>query len=191
MKYNREKAIQRATEVFWEQGYQGTKMRDLQERMDMRPGSIYAGFGNKETLFKDVLNYYVESSLNKIAKSVEQVLDPLDGLKQFIENELLIDEEVSNSRICLLVKTMSELDSNNDVLTTCANQGMAAIETGFASVLEQAKSEGILSDTANCQRLAKWLQMQIIGLRIYAKNQTSKGDVQRMIDDIFTSIKLH
>lgn len=40
LKYDRTDALNKATELFWHKVYQGTKMRDLQEHMDMQPGSI-------------------------------------------------------------------------------------------------------------------------------------------------------
>ncbi|MGB0944737.1 MAG: TetR/AcrR family transcriptional regulator, partial [Marinomonas sp.] len=62
MKYDRALAIEKATQLFWKLGFQATKMRDLQEELDMRPGSIYAAFGNKEALFKICLLNYAEQS---------------------------------------------------------------------------------------------------------------------------------
>ncbi|MFT5923909.1 MAG: TetR/AcrR family transcriptional repressor of nem operon [Paraglaciecola sp.] len=63
LKYDHAEALNRATEPFWQKGYQGTKMRKLQEHLDMQPGSIYAEFGSKEAMFLQVLDCYVEQSL--------------------------------------------------------------------------------------------------------------------------------
>ncbi len=57
LKYNHAEVLNKATELFWQKGYQGTKMRDLQEHLDMRPGSIYAGFGSKEAIFLQVFGH--------------------------------------------------------------------------------------------------------------------------------------
>ena len=56
--FHRETALNNALQLFWRQGYHATSMKDIEEAMDMRPGSIYAAFGNKESLFKEALDSY-------------------------------------------------------------------------------------------------------------------------------------
>src|SRR6266404_467975 len=53
-----EKALERALQVFWEKGYEGTSLSDLTEAMGINRPSLYATFGNKESLFKKVLDRY-------------------------------------------------------------------------------------------------------------------------------------
>jgi len=57
-KFHRETALNNALKLFWRKGYHATSMKDIEEEMDMRPGSIYAAFGNKEALFKETLEEY-------------------------------------------------------------------------------------------------------------------------------------
>ena len=47
MKYNQDEVIEKATVLFWQRGFQGAGMRDIQQALDMRPGSIYARFQSK------------------------------------------------------------------------------------------------------------------------------------------------
>ncbi|MFQ3219797.1 MAG: TetR/AcrR family transcriptional repressor of nem operon, partial [Paraglaciecola sp.] len=41
-KFDREEVLEKAKNLFWEKGYLGTSTRELQNAIDMRPGSIYA-----------------------------------------------------------------------------------------------------------------------------------------------------
>ncbi|MDC9612019.1 TetR/AcrR family transcriptional regulator, partial [Pseudoalteromonas sp. GABNS16H] len=36
--------------LFWERGYAGASMKQIEQALDMRPGSIYATFGSKDGL---------------------------------------------------------------------------------------------------------------------------------------------
>lgn len=91
LKYNHAEALNTATELFWKKGYQGTKMHDLQEHLDMRLGSIYTGFGSKEALFLQVLNCYVEHTLSKINEYNRLATHPLEALKDFVSDFILVD----------------------------------------------------------------------------------------------------
>src|SRR5580658_1011467 len=55
-----EKALGRAMRVFWRKGYLGTSLSDLTDAMGINRPSLYAAFGNKESLFHKVLERYAE-----------------------------------------------------------------------------------------------------------------------------------
>lgn len=187
MKYKPHEAIQKATELFWQQGFQGTKMRDLQAKLDMRPGSIYAGFGSKENLFKLAIEGYVKQSLAQIDAFHSAASSPLVALKAFVNSQAFAEENGGNSRTCLLVKTLSESENNNPELVLLARKGLRAIEHKFSDLLLEAKNDNVISQDTDCTRLGKWLQMQIMGLMVYANGLAEPEDVKGMIDDIFAS----
>ena len=53
-----EDALDRAMTVFWRNGYEGASMSDLTAAMGINSPSLYACFGNKEGLFRAVLERY-------------------------------------------------------------------------------------------------------------------------------------
>ena len=58
--FDADEALDRALEVFWRQGYEGTAVSDLTAAMGINSPSLYAAFGNKEGLFRAVLDRYDE-----------------------------------------------------------------------------------------------------------------------------------
>jgi TetR/AcrR family transcriptional regulator, copper-responsive repressor len=56
--FDRESALQSAMEVFWKKGYEATSIADLTEAMGINPPSLYAAFGDKETLFLETIDRY-------------------------------------------------------------------------------------------------------------------------------------
>jgi AcrR family transcriptional regulator len=57
--FDRDAALERAVEIFWEHGYEGTSVADLTRAMGIGPPSLYAAFGDKRTLFEEVVESYV------------------------------------------------------------------------------------------------------------------------------------
>ena len=55
-------ALRKALDLFWERGYEGTSLSDLAEAMGIASASIYACFGNKEELFRQVMALYGATS---------------------------------------------------------------------------------------------------------------------------------
>jgi AcrR family transcriptional regulator len=55
-------ALRQALDLFWERGYEGTSLNDLADAMGIASASIYACFGNKQTLFRRVMALYGATS---------------------------------------------------------------------------------------------------------------------------------
>ena len=60
--YDPELALAKARDTFWRAGYAATSLDELSDAMDMNRPSLYAAFGDKETLFLRALEGYVQLS---------------------------------------------------------------------------------------------------------------------------------
>src|SRR5260370_30640714 len=70
--FDRDKALRQAMAVFWEKGYEGTSLDDLQATMgDISPPSLYAAFGSKEQLFYEVVALYAETVGSRPIRALE------------------------------------------------------------------------------------------------------------------------
>ena len=191
--FNRNEAIEKATLLFLEKGYHATSMRNLQQALDLRPGSIYASFGSKEGLFKEVLRCYAKRNLTSLKYCIESSASPLGALKIYIEEAVIESANVTDTvtlpnSMCLLVKTISELTEENHQLLTESKRLLEMIQGAFIVLLTEAQSAGQLAAGQDLERLAHYVQMQITGLRIYA-HTNDKARVNQLICDLFNSIK--
>src|SRR5213592_2988476 len=53
-----DQALDQALKVFWRKGYQGASLPDLTRAMGINRPSLYAAFGNKQSLFKKAVERY-------------------------------------------------------------------------------------------------------------------------------------
>ena len=53
-----EGALEKALEVFWRRGFAGASMAEITAAMGIAKPSLYAFYGNKETLFRKALDLY-------------------------------------------------------------------------------------------------------------------------------------
>lgn len=188
IKYDRRDVIQKATDLFWKKGFHATSMRNLQEAIDMRPGSIYASFGSKEGLFKETLQHYANESLARLNSFADTHESPLDALREFLSS-VVISQTQAPSNMCMLVKTISELTDDNAELLAEAQRLLGKMEAAFAELFAQAQANGELDSSKNPKRLASLLQMQVMGLRAYARaNKGSETNIKALVDDAFASL---
>lgn len=189
IKFNREDVIEKSKNLYWEKGYHATSMRNLQDVINMHPGSIYAAFGSKDKLFIESLNRYAADDAKRLADCIEQKDTVLAGLKNFIHTVIVVNKATAPSGMCMIVKTIAELTQNDSPeLLAHATEILEEIEASFATLFAQAIDSGEISAEKNPIELARYLQIQIIGLRTYAQITSDDAAVENYIDDIFKNI---
>ncbi len=188
-KFNRDDVIEKAKNLYWEKGYHATSMRNLQDVVDMRPGSIYAAFGNKDNLFKEALNRYAEEGAANLANSIAQEKTVLDGLKRFIHSVTVCSKGTAPSGICMVVKTIGELTQNDSPdLLAHATSILERVESSFVKTFQRAIDNGEISSDKDPVELARYFQIQVMGLRTYAQVSNDTDAVEKYIDGIFEGI---
>lgn len=188
MKHTHEDAIEKATILFWKRGFQGAGMRDIQQALDMRPGSIYAKFQNKEGLFKLVVEQYVENSKAQL-QCISESDEPLLLLSEFFKKALINPDEMRFMRQCLLVKSIAELELIGDVAKKAVLEGMVLLNSCFADIIKKAISLQALPESTPVNLAADWLQNQFVGLRAFAMLQSDDAAIEYMINKVLLDLK--
>jgi len=67
-----DKAVKTATDLFWRKGYEGTSLSDLTGAMHITAPSFYFAFGNKEKLFRKVIEHYYTSQMGLFEAAVRE-----------------------------------------------------------------------------------------------------------------------
>lgn len=187
--YDRDDVLRRARNLFWEKGYRGTSLKDLEAALNLRPGSIYAAFGSKEALFADALTTYAEETGAAVRETLASAGSPLAGLAAHARSFGRLCETDAPSRACMLAKTVLETPDDDPVLRGLAERFMADAERLFEERFSAAKEAGEISENADPRRLARRYQAAIIGLRAYAQRQVDPEAVKELAEDLAQDIE--
>src|SRR5260370_20942427 len=68
--FNPGAALERAMHVFWARCYEGASLSNLTRAMRINRPSLYAAFGNKDQLFRKVLDRYMNGPLAYFGKAL-------------------------------------------------------------------------------------------------------------------------
>src|SRR3954468_14933943 len=68
--FDTERALDDALALLWRHGYEGTSLAALTEAVGVTPTSLYAAFGNKEELFRKVVDRYVKGPANYLHRAI-------------------------------------------------------------------------------------------------------------------------
>jgi len=186
LKYDRRQALERAVDLFWLKGYQAASLKQIELALDMRPGSLYAAFGSKQDLLLEALGLYAEQMFGLFEWHLARADSPLAGFKGFVHQLVLgdTDQGLPAVRACLMVKMLLELGDDSPRVNAEINRLLEATEVGFERMLRSARAAGELRRDLDCQRLARLLQVQIMGLRSYAQRDLSRADLEILVSDV-------
>ncbi len=181
-KFDRDKVLESAMGVFWEEGYCKTSMSKLVDATHLNPGSIYAAFKSKEGLFSSSLDRYGRRSLEQLQQCLDQAATPLQGIKAFLRQ--LVDEIVDDRKRCgcLLVNTALEMSPHSTPIRQQVNKQLEAIESLMLDALRSAQKSGELSRRHEPTVLAKYIMVNIWGLRVLGQTTKDKIIIQACLD---------
>jgi len=111
--YEDNDVIEKATELFWRNGYQNTSMSLLESTMGINKFSIYASFGSKQGVFIASLQAYRTLHSTAIIK-LKQSNQGLIAIKTFFYDCLDIYHDTDCSKGCLMSNTRAQLNNHKE-----------------------------------------------------------------------------
>lgn len=189
VKFERENVVRVASQLFWQKGFHATSTRDLQEAVNMRPGSIYSAFGSKEGLYCESLKDYTVQMKTQIEGFLSSADTVLGGLRAFVENVVIKTKDCSPSAICMLVKANSEFAEKDSNLYELSLDLTAQFEAYLTQLFTQAINKDELSNTLTAVEYARFFQVQFTGLRGYFNRPNVDQFAEPMINQMFMLIK--
>lgn len=181
--YNRDAALKAAMSLFWRKGYHATSLKDLEQALAMKPGSIYAAFQSKETLFRLALAEYFEQNTTALDQTIETARSPLQGLADYVRAQV-VQKNGTRAPACMLAKTVMEMADDPGPLGDDARENLRKMADRFAKIYRSAQATGELETDADPDRLARRLQVKLMGLTIFALRDDDPDMLHELADDL-------
>jgi TetR/AcrR family transcriptional regulator, transcriptional repressor for nem operon len=176
-----EQVLNKAMDLFWKQGYEGTSIEDLLQDMGLGRGSLYDTFGDKHALYLAALSRYLAKYQGQVAEVLQQtgsLSEILERLFQAVIEELLSDPA---RRGCFLVNATVEMAPHDPEVNTIVQSALQELEEGFYRLLIKAQVSGDLSWTQDPHQLAHFLSGTLVGIRVLARGQQSRRVLQDVV----------
>ncbi|MEP3636836.1 MAG: TetR/AcrR family transcriptional regulator [Paracoccaceae bacterium] len=170
-----DKAIERATDVFWDHGYEGASLPDLLNGMELTRGSLYKAFTDKRSLFLRVLELYERRTVQSAYDMLIDTTLP-DGRKRIQSLFISVYQAVKagDHRGCLLCSTAARPSAYDPEISKHTAAGLNLLRTGIVRALKDSPKHCDW-DEGKRLRLADHLLTQYVGLRIIARSQVPMG----------------
>jgi len=166
-------ALEAAMDCFWNDGYEATSVRDLAARMGITGASLYNAFGDKRSLFREVLLRYAERSMRERIARAESALPPKQAVTAFL-GEIVERSVDGDRRGCLLVNTALEVAPHDPELGAEVAARFAEIEAFFQRAIAAAQADGSVPPDRHPADLARLLLGVTLGVRVLARSKPQR-----------------
>ena len=179
--YELETVLEKATDLFWEKGYEGTSINDLVAITGLNTRSMYNKFGDKEGLFLACLDYYVTESINDLSRIITKKPLGLSNIEAFFSYQ--VDNVTPNYfKGCLIVNAVSE----QEVLSEKINSKVKLFVSNFVDLmyncLKAEQDKGGINKEVDCIALANYLICFDFGLMNFGKNKSNKKEIRKIVE---------
>jgi TetR/AcrR family transcriptional repressor of nem operon len=185
--YELGQVVEAAKDAFWERGYAGTAMSDLEHSTGLNRSSLYLAFGSKRAIFELSLDRYTEEVIDRLVGGMETASAGLQEVVAFFRGlRDMLSRDMESHRGCLMVNTIAELAGRDEIATPRAVAFRDRLRRAFAHALEGA-AERSESDGTTIQRRAWVLAAVTLGAWLSAR--IDPVDACQLCDEIVSEVE--
>ena len=176
------KALDAAMKVFWCKGYEGASLSNLTKAMGINRPSLYAAFGDKESLFRKVLDRYDSGPAAYVQEALNQ-LTARAAIEKLMEGAADVATASGNPRGCLFVQSALACGDKAEGIRNDLILRRDAGEKAVRLRLKRAQAEGDLPRDANTADLARYVVTVIQGIAVQAAGGATRNELRRVIEN--------
>lgn len=185
--FDRDAALRRAMELFWERGYEGTSLDDLTRAMGIAKPSLYAAFGSKEALFREAVALYDATAGAEANRALREESTARRAVEAMLRGNAEYYAGRGTPSGCMIVLAAAlGAPERRSVRDHVARLRCAMADT-LRRRLERAIADGDLPRRAQPARIAAFYTTVMHGLSIQARDGASRKALHAIVDTAMAS----
>ena len=186
--FDRDRALKKAMDVFWQQGYEATSTDDLIRAIGIGRQSMYDTFGDKRQLYLEALRLYEANTGAALFKRLYEAPSPFAAVCDYILS--IADATAADrARGCFFVNATTELAPSDPDVAAVIRTSSIKCEAAFERILREAKGRGEVDRSLDERVAARFLLSTIRGLRVSAKANVEPEDLRAIASLALSGLK--
>jgi TetR/AcrR family transcriptional repressor of nem operon len=183
--FNEDQALDKAVEIFWHKGYNGTSAQDLVTHLGLSRSSLYDTFGDKQQLFTKSLQRYQQQAQNAVKELLENSENVKETLQAIFKQAVIESLEDRITKGCFMVNSSVELAMHDEEIAKIVKSNSQTMEEVFTNAVKKGQAAGHISKQLDAKVLARFIFNNYSGIRVLAR--TGEKDKQ-VYDDIVKAV---
>lgn len=174
-RFDRQAALERAMEVFWDRGYQAASMSDLTEAMGINAPSLYAAFGSKEELYREAIAHFAATESDDILTPLRSARTAREAIEGYLMASAMIFTRPGRPPGCMVVLSAVNAVGVGDETSRILREMRAGSIVMIEERLSRAVAGGELPASLDRQAIASYYVTVQQGMSIQARDGASRA----------------
>jgi TetR/AcrR family transcriptional regulator, transcriptional repressor for nem operon len=189
--FDKQTVLEAVQRQFRKTGYAGTSLDDITAVTGLGRGSLYAAFGDKQSLFMEALTDYCDRSERSLLESLTGPDESaLQRLRDFLDNTVRFIFEDDDELGCMAGRFAVELGQQECDAAARIRQDHRVVQQALVACVEGAQRNGDISPDVNPADLACLLVTISRGIDVVAKAGGSCAEMTAVADSAFACLPL-
>ncbi|MFF2082335.1 TetR/AcrR family transcriptional regulator [Nocardia sp. NPDC058176] len=180
--FDRDLALRRAMEVFWERGYDGASMTDLTTAMGINSPSLYAAFGDKEALFRASVDLYGRTDGGLTARALREEPTAYAAIEAMLRDNVTAYTDPGLPSGCMVVLAGATYATRTAPIREFLVEARRETGEDIRARLERGVAEGDLAPDTDTAALASFYSTVLYGLSIQARDGVGRDELGAAVD---------
>jgi TetR/AcrR family transcriptional regulator, copper-responsive repressor len=179
--FDRDAALDQATLVFWEHGYDASSVALLTEAMGIGAPSMYAAFGDKRALFGEALGHYYK----KYGAFMSQTFDEPNirvAIERMLRQAAAMFTDSRHPRGCMVIAAATNCTPDSAAIVKQLRGVRTQTLNTMTKRIEAAVEHGDLPKRTDARALALYYSTVLQGMSAQARDGASKSELEKMLD---------
>jgi AcrR family transcriptional regulator len=180
--FDRDAALRRAMETFWEHGYEGTSIGDLTAAMGIRPPSLYAAFGCKEQLFREAVRAYEGEEGEPPLRALRAAATAKEGVEAMLRANASSYTEPGRPTGCMIVLAATTYTPSTAGIRDFLAEERRLATDAVRERLARGQVDGDVPPGADTGALAAYVMSVQYGLSLQARDGATRAELNTVVD---------
>ena len=181
VQYDREEALQKATDLFWSVGFAATSLDALSEATQMTRPSLTGAFGDKEALYLEALSRYRDAGIGAMQSTLSGERSLRAELTELLRSSTDVYMAASDAaRGCLLIGTASVEAVHRPSVRRVLKESLGAFNAVLEERFRKAIANRELGADADVANLASVVSAIMHSLAVRAR----AGESRQALDEL-------
>lgn len=179
--FDRTEALEKAMEVFWKHGFEGSSLTDLTSAMGINSPSLYAAFGSKEALYLEAVRHYGRTMGSATLRALAEAPSVREGLAGMLCAAIGCAAGEAGPRGCMIALGAMQCAPGNERIGEELKEMRRTVRDTLRLKFEAAIAEGVLPPDADAASLATYFATVLHGIAIQARDGATREELSAIV----------
>ncbi|KTT98215.1 TetR/AcrR family transcriptional regulator [Sphingomonas sanguinis] len=179
--FDRDQALARMMQVFWQKGYEGAQLTDLLAAVGITPPSFYAAFGSKEAAFLEAVDLYIATVATPPMRALEEAGTIAAAIRGMLEGSITVALS-SQPGGCFLILGVVNCQPENESARKRLREARRKTHDLIRARLLRAIEDGELAADTDVERLTAFYHGILQAISFQARDGATREQLTALIE---------